>query len=55
MRAVGGQVRGMGEREEAERGGWMDTAMGSVVALREEAGLDVVTDGGWSRKSYPAA
>ena len=31
---------------------WMDAAIRSVVALQEEAGLDVVTDGEWGRKSY---
>jgi 5-methyltetrahydropteroyltriglutamate--homocysteine methyltransferase len=30
----------------------MDLAIGSVVALQEMAGLDVVTDGEWRRKSY---
>jgi 5-methyltetrahydropteroyltriglutamate--homocysteine methyltransferase len=31
---------------------WMNAAIGSAVALQEEAGLDVVTDGEWGRKSY---
>jgi 5-methyltetrahydropteroyltriglutamate--homocysteine methyltransferase len=31
---------------------WMDGAIHSVVALQECAGLDVVTDGEWRRKSY---
>lgn len=31
---------------------WMQSAVQSVVALQEIAGLDVVTDGEWWRKSY---
>ena len=31
---------------------WMEAAIRSVVALQEMAGLDVVTDGEWGRKSY---
>lgn len=30
----------------------MDAAVGYIVALQEHAGLDVVTDGEWRRKSY---
>jgi len=30
----------------------MDQAIGSVIALQESAGLDVITDGEWRRKSY---
>ncbi len=30
----------------------MDTAVRYVIALQEQAGLDVVTDGEWRRKSY---
>lgn len=32
--------------------GRMDAAVGYVVALQETAGLDVVTDGEWRRRSY---
>ncbi|NLE39961.1 MAG: cobalamin-independent methionine synthase II family protein [Pirellulaceae bacterium] len=35
-----------------ERGRLMDAAVRSVVAMQECAGLDVVTDGEWRRKSY---
>ena len=38
--------------EDADRVRWMDSAIRSVVALQEAAGLDVVTDGEWGRKSY---
>ena len=31
---------------------WMEAAVRSVVALQEMAGLDVLTDGEWWRKSY---
>ena len=31
---------------------WMESAVRSVVALQELAGLDVLTDGEWWRKSY---
>ena len=31
---------------------WMNAAIRSVVALQEAAGLDVVSDGEWGRKSY---
>jgi 5-methyltetrahydropteroyltriglutamate--homocysteine methyltransferase len=34
------------------RDGCMDAAVRYVVALQERAGLDVVTDGEWRRKSY---
>ncbi|MCZ6795654.1 MAG: cobalamin-independent methionine synthase II family protein [Planctomycetota bacterium] len=37
---------------EERREAWMDAAVRYVVALQEEAGLDVVTDGEWRRKSY---
>ena len=30
----------------------METAVGYVAALQEAAGLDVVSDGEWQRKSY---
>ena len=30
----------------------MDSAIRSVIALQETAGLDVLTDGEWGRKSY---
>lgn len=36
------------ERYESE----MDAAVGYIVAVQEHAGLDVVTDGEWRRKSY---
>jgi 5-methyltetrahydropteroyltriglutamate--homocysteine methyltransferase len=39
-----------GSAEDYQRA--MDLAIGSVVALQEMAGLDVVTDGEWRRKSY---
>ena len=38
--------------DDAERTRWMDSAIRSVVALQEAAGLDVVSDGEWGRKSY---
>lgn len=38
--------------DEAERGRWLDAAIRGVVALQEAAGLDVLTDGEWRRKSY---
>ena len=31
---------------------WMGSAIRSVVALQEAAGLDVISDGEWWRKSY---
>ncbi|MCC6123537.1 MAG: cobalamin-independent methionine synthase II family protein [Pirellulales bacterium] len=31
---------------------WMDAAIRSVVAMQECAGLDILTDGEWRRKSY---
>ncbi len=39
-----------GGAEEYER--MMNAAIGSVVAMQELAGLDVITDGEWRRKSY---
>ena len=30
----------------------MDAAVGYIVRLQEHAGLDVVTDGEWRRRSY---
>ena len=30
----------------------MDAAVGYVAALQERAGLDIITDGEWRRKSY---
>ena len=38
--------------DDAERTRWMDSAIRSVVALQEAAGLDVISDGEWGRKSY---
>ena len=38
-----------GERERARR---LDAAVGYVVALQEQAGLDLVSDGEWRRRSY---
>jgi 5-methyltetrahydropteroyltriglutamate--homocysteine methyltransferase len=31
---------------------YMDAAVGYIVAMQEQAGLDVITDGEWRRKSY---
>jgi 5-methyltetrahydropteroyltriglutamate--homocysteine methyltransferase len=45
---VNGQPELPASRREAE----MDAAIRYVVALQEHAGLDVVTDGEWRRKSY---
>lgn len=33
-------------------GRWLDAAIGYIVALQEAAGLDVVSDGEWRRRSY---
>lgn len=38
--------------DDSDRARWMDAAIGSVIALQEAAGLDVITDGEWGRKSY---
>ncbi len=38
--------------DDSDRARWMDAAISSVIALQEAAGLDVITDGEWSRKSY---
>jgi 5-methyltetrahydropteroyltriglutamate--homocysteine methyltransferase len=38
--------------DDSDRVCWMDAAIGSVIALQEAAGLDVITDGEWGRKSY---
>ena len=35
-----------------DRQRWMRAAIRSVVALQEAAGLDIVSDGEWWRKSY---
>ncbi len=45
---IAGQPPVSAERFDAE----MDAAVRYVVALQEHAGLDVVTDGEWRRKSY---
>src|SRR5690349_18340686 len=37
---------------DAEYRAWMESAVRSAVALQECAGLDVITDGEWWRKSY---
>ena len=38
--------------DDSDRARWMDAAISSVIALQEAAGLDVITDGEWGRKSY---
>lgn len=38
--------------DDADYERWMNAAIRSVVALQEAAGLDVVSDGEWGRKSY---
>lgn len=35
-----------------ERARWMDDAIRYIVALQEEVGLDVISDGEWRRQSY---
>ena len=45
-------VLGEGSRTSALQAQSMDAAVAYVVALQEEAGLDIVTDGEWRRASY---
>ena len=45
-------VSGEGGKAPVKREQAMDVAVRYVVALQEHAGLDVVTDGEWRRKSY---
>ena len=45
-------VTGNRDREESGYRIEMETAIRDVVAMQEEAGLDVVSDGEWRRKSY---
>lgn len=40
------------ECEEEDYNRWMGAAIRSVVAMQEAAGLDVISDGEWWRKSY---
>jgi 5-methyltetrahydropteroyltriglutamate--homocysteine methyltransferase len=40
------------EPGDEERGRRLDAAVGYVVALQEQAGLDLVSDGEWRRRSY---
>ncbi len=40
------------EIDPTDRASWLNAAIRSVIALQEAAGLDVVTDGEWGRKSY---
>jgi 5-methyltetrahydropteroyltriglutamate--homocysteine methyltransferase len=56
---VGSIPRPLAVRELIEKPGWdttdrhtMDAAIRYVVALQEQAGLDVVNDGEWRRRSY---
>src|SRR5476649_839927 len=56
---VGSIPRPLVVRELIEKAEWdaadtatMDAAIRFVVAMQEQAGLDVVTDGEWRRKSY---
>lgn len=50
--AVRDLVMGVHDLEPAEFTARMDAAVLDVVALQERAGLDVVTDGEWRRRSY---